>query len=151
MQRHMASQTTPSATGLCHPITRAQLQLAADMIHLGLLGRLEAHLLVGKISAGVLHLGIEPQPVKIVADVIVVVNVLSRTIGGIGAGLALLQSLYQLYWPPHLSDTSKRLYQEPNQIAFDRNTATGKSVTKTYFPVTDQLHQRRLIVNGGSG
>ena len=105
---------------------------------------------MGKISAGVLHLSIEPQPVKIVADVVMMMNVLSRTIGGIGAGLALLQPLHQLYWPPHLSDTSKRLYQKLNQIAFDRNTATGKSVAKTYFPVTDQLHQRRLIVNGGS-
>ena len=151
MQRHMASQTTPSTTGLCHPITRAQLQLAADMIHLGLLGRLEAHLGLRKISAGVLHLGIEPQPIKIVANIVMMMNVLSRTIGGIGSGLALLQPLHQLYWPPHLGDTCERLYQEPDQIAFDPNTAAGTSVAKTYFPVTDQLHQRRLIVNSGSG
>ena len=118
----MARQPAPTTSGFGHAVSRAQLQFATDMIHLGLLGRLDGQVVFGKIGAGVLHLLIQPQAVKVVTDIVVMMDVFARTIFCIRPGLALLQALY------HCSDTrrfrhSERGHQHRDEIAFYRDPA----------------------------
>ena len=96
VKRHMSCQTAPSTSGFCHSIPGAQLKFSTDMIHLGLLRGFDLHCVFRKISAGVLHLTIQPQLIKIIADIIVVMNILARSGRCIGARRSLLNSFDHL-------------------------------------------------------
>ena len=87
------------------------------MIHLGLLSRLYGQLVFGKIGAGVLHLLIQPQAVKVVTNIVVMMDVFARTIFCIRPGLALMQTL------DYCSDArrfrhSECCHQHRDEIAF---------------------------------
>ena len=55
---------------------RPQPQFPADVIELGQLGVFERHRGIGEIRPAIDHLAVEPQPVKVVANVVMMVDVL---------------------------------------------------------------------------
>src|SRR5262249_62184433 len=68
-------QGTPAAPGLDHALAGAQAQLARHVLHLRDLRFLERGGGRREVGAGVDHLPIEPQPVEVVAEVVVMVDV----------------------------------------------------------------------------
>jgi len=139
-KRHVSGQPAPAATGFCNAITWLKLKLSADVVHLCLLRRLQGHIGLGKIRTGVLHLCIQPEPVKIVADIVVVMNILSRARLGVGPRLALLHLLHQFgdaLWLRH----TKRGNQKIHQIAVYGDLSTREGLTKSSIALAQQLNQ----------
>ena len=85
--RHVQGQGAPPAAGLDDPLTRPEHQLAADVVHLGPLRLLQRGLGRVVVRAGVDHLLVEPQPVEVVAQVVVVLDMPPRSARGVGARL----------------------------------------------------------------
>ena len=77
--RHMERQRPPAASRLDHGLARLQPELPADQVELGALRLLERDVGMLEIRAGVDHLVVEPRPVEVVAEVVVVVDVPART------------------------------------------------------------------------
>ena len=76
---HVTREAAPAAAGFRHPVARFQLQLAADVVHLGALRLLQRQVRRREIGAGVLHgLAVEPHFVEFVADVVMVMDVVAR-------------------------------------------------------------------------
>jgi hypothetical protein len=65
-------------------IPGSEVDLAADVLHLRQLRLLEARLRGGEVGAGVDHLLVEPQAIEVVADVVVVVDVVASAAAGVG-------------------------------------------------------------------
>ena len=63
-RRHVQREPTPAATGLDHPVSRAQADLAADVIHLGELRLFQRHVRLGVVGAGIEQVLIQPQFVE---------------------------------------------------------------------------------------
>ena len=78
MTRHVQRQRAPAAPGFDDPLAAIQADLAADVIHFRDLRLVERRRRRRKVSTGVRHRLAEPQRVELVADVVVVVNVLAR-------------------------------------------------------------------------
>ena len=93
------------------------------MIHLGLLRRLNSHLFLRKIGAGVLHFFIQPQPIEIVTDIVVMMDVFPRAVVRVRTGFALLDPFNHAGNTLRLRRTEGR-NQQRDQIPFNRNTAT---------------------------
>ena len=72
--RRVPDQRPPAAADVQEALARAQAQLAADQVQLLLLGLVERRLRAGEIGARVDHVAIEPEPVEVVADVVVVAD-----------------------------------------------------------------------------
>jgi hypothetical protein len=77
---HVQSEPAPTEAGLDHRLTCTKLQLPADMIELGDLRLIERGVRRGVVRARVGHRASEPQLIEIVADVVVMVNVLAGAI-----------------------------------------------------------------------
>src|SRR5207245_2078730 len=75
---HVQGQCAPPAPRLHDRLARAQADLAADVLELGHLRFLEPRLRAGEVRAGVHELLVQPEAVEVVADVVVVVDVLAR-------------------------------------------------------------------------
>ena len=106
-QQCQAPQPPPISTTL----SPAQPELPAHVIELGQLRLFERRRRLGEIGPAVDHLVVEPQPVEVVADVVVVVDVLPRA--GKRVGLGAVQPAEQAGgdgartpWPPPASDRS---------------------------------------------
>ena len=122
VQCHVPRQSTPTAAGFGNPITRAQLKFATNMIHLGLLRHLDSHLFFGKIGAGVLHFFVQPQPIEIVTDIVVMMDVFPGAVVGVRAGFALLYPFNHTSNALRLGRSEGR-NQQRDQVSFNRNTA----------------------------
>ena len=73
---HVAGQPAPATTGLDHGHAGLEPELATDMLQFGQLCLFEGQIRALVIGAGVLHFGaVEPELVKLVAQVVMVVNV----------------------------------------------------------------------------
>ena len=70
--RHVKRQGSPAAPGFDHCVARPQPQLAAHEIELGTLRLGERHRRVRVVGAGVNEVGIEPQLIEVVAEIVVV-------------------------------------------------------------------------------
>ena len=75
MLRRMTNQSAPAAADIEHPLARFEPQLAADHLHLVVLRLFERIAPVGEISARILHLGIEKQPVELVAQIVMKLDI----------------------------------------------------------------------------
>ena len=84
--RHVQRQRAPAAARLHHPLAGPEAHLAAHVVHLRLLGLLQRRLAVLVVGAGVDHALVEPEPVEVVAQVVVVVDVLAGAAEGVLAG-----------------------------------------------------------------
>ena len=76
VQRHSA----PAATDVEHPLTRLERELGGDMGLLVELRLLQAILGIGEVSAAVLFVLVEEEFVKLVAEVVMVGDVLARAL-----------------------------------------------------------------------
>ncbi len=83
MPRHVQRERAPSAAGLDDALARPEADLAADQIHLRDLGRLERRVGRREVRAGVEQLLVEPELVEVVAEVVVVVDVLPGCLDGV--------------------------------------------------------------------
>ena len=77
--RHVQRETAPAASCLHDALPGSQTQLAADMIHLGVLRFIETDLRGREIGACIRHRLAEPERIELVAQVVVVMNVVART------------------------------------------------------------------------
>jgi len=68
-------QRAPAAADIEKALARRQPQLAADVVELGPLGRIDVFPAGLEIGARIDHLLVEPEPVEVVADVVVVADV----------------------------------------------------------------------------
>ena len=75
----MHRKPAPSAPNIKHLIPGLQAELACDMIFLEPLGIVERCLRLREIRAGILHVVIKKEAVEIVADIIMVRHVPSRS------------------------------------------------------------------------
>ena len=78
--RHVQRQRTPAATRLDDALAAVQANLAADVIHLGDLRLVERRRRRRKVRARVRHRRAEPERIELVADVVVMMNVLARAV-----------------------------------------------------------------------
>ena len=86
------NERAPAAADVEEPLTRPQVELPADEVELAALGPVELRVgergvAVGllEVGAGVDEVGVEEQPVEVVADVVVVADGLGVAIGGVTA------------------------------------------------------------------
>jgi hypothetical protein len=70
----MHDERAPAASDVEESLARMEAQLPADEIELGLLRLVERHRGRREVGARVHHSVIEPQPVEVVADVVVILN-----------------------------------------------------------------------------
>src|SRR5208337_152841 len=77
---HIQRQCAPATTSLDHGLTRLQPKLLADQIELCSLGFFQSCRALGKIRAGVYHLGVEPELVEICGEVVMMMDVFVRTL-----------------------------------------------------------------------
>ena len=77
MFRGVLDQRPPAAADVQQTFARPQPQLAADVIHLAFLGRLQVVVGSEKIDAGVEHPAVEPQTNEVVGKVVVVADSLA--------------------------------------------------------------------------
>ena len=145
LTRHVQREA-PQPQRLDYALPGAQPQLAADMIHLGALRRLERHAGLGKIRAGVLHrFAVEPQRVELVAEVVVAADVVARrgnrALAGRGAGPEL---------PPGGAagsapglDRGVGAFEKDHQVAFDLDAAEAVQVAQMQRRIADHMHIAR--------
>ena len=74
MPSHVQSECSPTTARLDHCFSCLQPQFTADVIHLGDLGFLQRKIRLRVIRAGVNELFVEPLLIKIIANVVVVVD-----------------------------------------------------------------------------
>ena len=86
LARHVDGERAPAAPCLDHALPGPQLELPAHMVHLGLLRFLEGGVLARVVGAGVHHFLVEPEPIEVVADIVVVVDVGLAIRGGCCGG-----------------------------------------------------------------
>ncbi len=77
--RHVQGETAPAEARFDNGLTGAQLQLAAHVIELGDLRFVERGVRGGVIRARVGHRAAEPERIELVANVVVVMDVFTRT------------------------------------------------------------------------
>ena len=80
---HVYGQSAPTAADIDHGLARPQPQFAADVIQLGQLRFGQGHVVPGEICTTVDHLRIEPELIKVVADVVMPMYVFPRAGYGI--------------------------------------------------------------------
>ena len=83
---HVDRERAPAAPRLDHPLPGPELELPAHVVHLGSLRLFEGGVLVRVVGARVDHLLVEPEPVEVVAEVVVVVDVGLGPRAGVPAG-----------------------------------------------------------------
>ena len=71
-------EPAPAAADVEHPLARLEVQLGGDMGLLVELGLLEAVARIGEIAAAILQVGVEEEPVEVVAEVVMVGDVALR-------------------------------------------------------------------------
>ncbi len=86
MQRHEARQPSPAATGLDDSITRPQTQFTTYVVQLRGLRFVQCRISMGIVGTGVLQVfGVQPQLIKRVTQIVVVVDILFRAAQRVGA------------------------------------------------------------------
>src|SRR6185312_62302 len=83
--RHMQGERAPPEPRLDDRLTRLQAELAADVVHLGSLRLIERRRLLWVIRTRISHRASEPERIELVADVVMVVNVVARACEGVAA------------------------------------------------------------------
>ena len=76
--RHVQGKCAPAATDIQNTFSAFQVQLATDVVHFCNLSGIEIHRRRSEISARIDHLVIEPQMEKLVAEIVVPMNILTR-------------------------------------------------------------------------
>ena len=71
-------EPAPAAADVEHPLAGLQVDLGGEVGLLVELGLLQAVARVGEVAAAILHVGFHPEPVEVVADVIMVGDVALR-------------------------------------------------------------------------
>ena len=74
----MKREAAPAAADIEHPEPRRQAELGRDMGHLVELGLLDRVGEIGEIAAAILEVGVEEEAVEVVADVVMVGDVVAR-------------------------------------------------------------------------
>ena len=71
MPRRVKNQAAPTATDIEQSIPGTKAQFPADMVELALLSRFQVIRRFTEIGAGIDHLFVQPQGIKIIGDVVV--------------------------------------------------------------------------------
>src|SRR6202050_5319144 len=151
--RHVQRQRAPAAAGFDDGLAGFQLQLAAHVVHLGDLGLIERGSRRRVVRAGIGHGAAEPQRVELVADVVVVVDVVARAVERIA--MWAMQRAQRAPQPrgamldglPGLVDRLEQLHQ----VALDREAAVAVGIAETQGRVDDDRQERRAAAKGDAG
>src|SRR5882757_6076349 len=133
-------QASPAASGLNDAIARRDSQLAAYVLHLGDLRLLEGRVGARVIGAGVGHGRAEPQRIKVVAQIVMPVDVVARSGEGVAARAVQPAGYsgrngFTGAWPV---ESPKYRLHEPDQIAFDFDLACAVGIAEAYLSVPQQ-------------
>ncbi len=79
---HVNGQGSPATSGFVDHLPGLKPKFAANMVHFGDLGLLQSHLRSAVIGTGVDELITEPMTVKIISNIIVVVDAIARIVQG---------------------------------------------------------------------
>src|SRR5689334_17141779 len=83
--RHVDSETSPATARLDDALARLQPHLAADVVHFRYLRFIERSSGCRVVGARVRHGPAQPQRIKLVAYVVVMMNVVARAVQGVDA------------------------------------------------------------------
>ena len=144
--RHVQRQRTPAAARLHHLLAGLETHLAAHVVHLRLLGLLQGGLGVLVVGAGVDHALVEPQPVEVVAQVVVVADVLA------GAARRVLSRPREAA-QDRLLERGARLFlhraigpvQHVDEVALDLDAARAVAVPEPELRGADDGPQRPAV------
>jgi hypothetical protein len=113
-------------------------QFSADVMKFCHLGFVQAHRRIRVVGAGILHVsGIKPQAVKIVTNIVMMMNVLDRSVQRISPDSAR-HPVHPVPGPrratPALGPVVNPL-QKSRQVAFDFNAAGTEKIAKPKFGI----------------
>jgi hypothetical protein len=78
----MNDEGAPSAADINQPLAWFEAKLAADKVHLLHLGRVEIIRGIREVRAGIKHISVKPQRIKIVRNIVVITNCFSVALFG---------------------------------------------------------------------
>ena len=123
------------------------------MVELGNLGLLDGHVGIGEIRAGVLHcLGVEPQFVKFVAEVVVVLDVGARVGQRVGTRPVehLVLQLFDQLQMAGVVEPAVGGFEELNQIAFDVDALDTVEIAEVKHRIGEHPVQRSAVTHHGT-
>src|SRR5262245_23838211 len=132
--RDVQRQRTPAAAGFDDSLAGTEAQLPRDVLHLRDLGLFERRGLGREVRAGVDHFAVEPEPVEIVAQVVVMMGVDARAGRGVPAPAEPAPPGARLGHPP-VTGGSTRRDEKLEQVTLDVDTAIGVGVAEVQLAV----------------
>ncbi len=145
---HVQAQSSPSAAGFHNLFSRTQPQLARHQIQLGPLRFFQVGVLLREIGAGVDHLRIEPEPVKIIGEIVMIVDIAARTAQAVRLR-QIKPSRIQLR-RPFPRDPIQTLEQS-NQVAFHHDSAFRIEIAEIHLRIAQQRDQRTAVFDPNRG
>src|SRR6516164_1508957 len=147
--RHVHGEHAPAAPGLDYAFAGPQAQLATNVVHLRQLRLIERGLRHRVVRTGIGHGGTEPQLVERVADVVFVMDVVSRPRERVGmspvqnTGYALGKRAAPAGATPARAVHG---FQEPRQVPFDGERAVAVGITEAQRDIANDPEQRRAAI-----
>jgi hypothetical protein len=135
----MNKASAPPASRVNHTVARLDTKFSAHEVHLRGLRVLQRGIGRREIRAGIQHLAIKPQTVEVVAEIVVVMNVLSR-------GTRIVRLLPEPPGPtPGGPESPVDLLEEPEQIAPNLNGAGHVRFAEIQFGIPDPAQESRAV------
>src|SRR5258708_5754235 len=129
---HVQTESSPSASGFYNFLSRTQPQLAAHQVKLRSLRFFQTCILLREIGAGVDHLGVEPEPVKIIREIVMMADVASGSAQAVRLFKRQPPRL-QLRWPFRRKPV--KTLEQSNQITFHHDSAFGVKIAKIHLRI----------------
>ena len=143
----MQRQAAPAAAGFHHALAGREPQLAADVIHFGDLGLLEAGLGGRVIGAGISHGLAQPQRIELIAEIVMAVDIAARAAQGVAP--RLVQPAPD---PPRQGagvgagrEAAVDDFQQLHQVTHDFDATIAIGVAESHPGIAHQSHQRGAV------
>jgi len=143
MTGHVQRERAPSASRFHDGVARAQAHLAADVLELGGLRLRQRRLRGGEVRARVHELVVQPEAIELVAEVVVIVDVLAGPAQVVRIPPRLLDVLSDRRLPPVPVD---RL-QESQEVAAHDQPSARIGVTEGHGRVTHQCEKGAAVLD----
>src|ERR1700694_1758880 len=146
--RHVQCQRAPTASGVHNALARVELQLAAYVIHFGDLRFFQRRGRRRKIGAGVDELRVEPEPVEIGFQIVMLVNIVAGAPQRVA--LEMRHELRHNSAVPAMVSYRYRLiqgFESGNEVSFDGDAAFAIGISKANLWIKHQFEERSAIPN----
>jgi hypothetical protein len=140
-------ERAPSAARFHDGFAGPEPELPAHMFQLGLLRLLERGRRGGEVRAGIDHTGVQPEPVELVSDVVMMVNVLAGPAEADRAETAGQPSLEGISHRARLGRREVDRLQKGHQVALDVDGALRVALPKLKVGMSKQPQQCRACLD----